>query len=140
MPGPTRWRGKLLSHAITHGKVDSATLDARAREMLELINKCSRANISREAVEGGVDTPETARLLRKLAADSIVLLKNEKSLLPLKPTEKARTLILTYRKHTMLTLSEDCHNWLPCEDSYILWRRIFVFGSVLYNQPLRWIF
>ncbi|OXN27279.1 hypothetical protein CDV57_03049 [Aspergillus fumigatus] len=83
MPGPTRLRGPLLELAISSRKVSRATLDERARTVLEFVQRARKAEVS--AVESTRDFPEDRRLNRKLAADSIVLLKNESGLLPLNP-------------------------------------------------------
>ncbi|KAH2732912.1 hypothetical protein KXW77_003149 [Aspergillus fumigatus] len=83
MPGPTRLRGPLLELAISSRKVSRATLDERARTVLEFVQRARKAEVS--AVESTRDFPEDRRLNRKLAADSIVLLKNESGVLPLNP-------------------------------------------------------
>lgn len=83
MPGTTRLRGPLLELAISSRKVSRATLDERARTVLEFVQRARKAEVS--AVESTRDFPEDRRLNRKLAADSIVLLKNESGLLPLNP-------------------------------------------------------
>jgi beta-glucosidase len=59
---------------------------------LKLVNRCAASKIPEDAEEKTADTPETAALLRKIAADSIVLMKNESGILPLKKDKK--TLIL----------------------------------------------
>ncbi|RDW62424.1 beta-glucosidase-6 [Coleophoma cylindrospora] len=84
MPGPTKWRGALVRSAIAANNISLHTLDARAREVLKFVNRCAQAGVEENAIERTNDTPETAKLLRKLAADSIVLMKNERHLLPLK--------------------------------------------------------
>ncbi|GAM40363.1 glycosyl hydrolase family 3 protein [Talaromyces pinophilus] len=81
MPGPTRLRGPLLELAISSRKVSRSTLDERARTVLEFVKRANKAEVS--TVESTRDFPEDRRLNRKLAADSIVLLKNESGLLPL---------------------------------------------------------
>lgn len=83
MPGPTRWRGGNLLHALRSNKVSCKTLDERAEEVLRVVKRCAASNIPENAPEGTIDTPETAALLRKLAGESIVLMKNEKDVLPL---------------------------------------------------------
>jgi len=47
-----------------------------------------------DGIERTVDTQESKDLLRKVAAETIVLLKNENSLLPLKPKELKKVAIL----------------------------------------------
>ncbi|MCJ1283038.1 hypothetical protein MMC26_002365 [Xylographa opegraphella] len=83
MPGPPRWRGSVLSHALLAKKVHPHVLDERVREVLRFVKKAMATGIKENAEEKTGDTPETAKLLRKIAADSVVLMKNEKNILPL---------------------------------------------------------
>ncbi|KAL3422810.1 beta-glucosidase [Phlyctema vagabunda] len=92
MPGPTKWRGEMLMQAVGIGKVPQHILDERARAMLELINRCAASGIPENAKEKTADTPETAALLRKISGDSIVLMKNEGSILPL--SKEKKTLVI----------------------------------------------
>jgi beta-glucosidase len=92
MPGATKWRGEMLIQAVGVNKVPAHVLDERARNVLTLINRCAAAKIPERAEEKTADTPETAALLRKIGAESIVLMKNDDSILPLKKDKK--TLIL----------------------------------------------
>lgn len=88
MPGKTRWRGDALTHAITGNKVSRVTLDERARQVLNLVKWAQASGIPEHAKETTNNTPETSRLLRKLAGEAIVLMKNERSVLPLKKDKK----------------------------------------------------
>ena len=88
MPGATKWRGEMLLQAVGVGKVSHVILDERVRNVLSLVNRCSKANIPEFAAEGTANTPETAALLRKISADSIVLMKNNGNVLPLKRNKK----------------------------------------------------
>ncbi|KAG9230687.1 glycoside hydrolase family 3 protein [Amylocarpus encephaloides] len=92
MAGPTRWRGIALQQAVSVGKVHQHILDERVRNVLNLINRVSAAKIAENAPEEAANTPETAALLRKIGAESIVLMKNEDKILPLSKDKK--TLIL----------------------------------------------
>ncbi|MCJ1464598.1 hypothetical protein MMC07_003211 [Pseudocyphellaria aurata] len=83
MPGPTRWRGPTLSHALSANKVKYHTLDQRVRTVLNFVKRAMASGVPENAEEKTGDTPETSEFLRKVAADSIVLMKNEKSVLPL---------------------------------------------------------
>ena len=84
MPGPSKWRGALLEHVVSCRKVSVHKLDERVRNMLNLVNQCKASGVKEWQKEGKLDTPETAAMLRRLAAESCVLLKNEDSVLPLK--------------------------------------------------------
>jgi beta-glucosidase len=84
MPAPSNWRGPLLQHALSANKVTRKTLTQRARAVLSLVNRCAASNIPENAIEKTNDTQETAALLRKVAGEAIVLMKNENGVLPLK--------------------------------------------------------
>lgn len=55
-------------------------VDQRARQILQLVQQANRCEVSEE--ETSRDTPEDRELLRRLASESIVLLKNEQAVLP----------------------------------------------------------
>jgi beta-glucosidase len=84
MPGSTRWRGPALTHAVSANKVKISQLNDRVRNILHLINTTSKSGVPEVAPEMRLNRTEDQRLLRKIAADSIVLLKNEGEVLPFK--------------------------------------------------------
>jgi beta-glucosidase len=69
-------------HAVSANKVSSWELDDRVRAVLNLVKDSSKAKIIKNAPETELNRPEDRRLLRKVAAESIVLLKNEDNVLP----------------------------------------------------------
>jgi beta-glucosidase len=83
MPGPTRWRRSLLAHSVNSGKIPETVVDDRARAVLNLVNRCTESKVPSGAPEGKLDTPATSEKLRKIATESIVLLKNDQNILPL---------------------------------------------------------
>ncbi|KAF9473031.1 hypothetical protein BDN70DRAFT_817828 [Pholiota conissans] len=87
MPGDNKWRSlDLMTRSITSRKITTRTLKARAKKVLELVKKCAAGApevLDGDGIERTVDTPETTELLRKVGAESIVLLRNEGSVLPL---------------------------------------------------------
>lgn len=87
MPGPSRWRKTILSHALSSGKLSPLTLDDRARAVLRLVDRCAASKVPENAPEGKLDTPETAAFLRRIASESLVLLKNSHGVLPLKKNQ-----------------------------------------------------
>ncbi len=88
MPGPTVWRGPLLKSALYSKNVTPNTLDERVRNILKLVKYAAGAGIPADNVESGRNIPETGAFLRKLAAETCTLLKNDKSVLPLSKSKK----------------------------------------------------
>ncbi|CRK16043.1 hypothetical protein BN1723_002221 [Verticillium longisporum] len=89
MPGPSRWREEALVHAVTANKVKRRDLDERVRNILKLIkHSLENTTIPTNAPESEANTPEHVQLLREAAAKSIVLLKNERNILPLNPAKR----------------------------------------------------
>jgi beta-glucosidase len=111
MPGPPEKRGRLLLKHIAEN--DSTALleaiNASCLRMLGLLKDLNLLGLSREEAvqtrkqpELSSDTAEDRRLLRSVAADSIVLLKNSANMLPLLPSKlqgKKIALISPNAKH-----------------------------------------
>lgn len=87
MPGPTYMRGQLVQHALGCGRLLMRDVDARAKEVLKLVRSLLPLGIPEDCPEKAVDTPETAALVRKIASNSLVLLKNEGKVLPFSDTK-----------------------------------------------------
>jgi beta-glucosidase len=78
MPGPQHRRVKAVVEAVRSGELAEATLDESVRRILRIVFK------ARETPKGGAfDVGAHHGLARKIAAEGIVLLKND-GLLPLK--------------------------------------------------------
>lgn len=92
MPGPSRFRGPGLVHAITSNKVSERTINDRVRTVLKLVKQTESSNIPENAAEVQRNLPEDRALLRRAAAESIVLLKNDDQILPFDSTK--RTLVI----------------------------------------------
>lgn len=65
-------------------KVGEHVLDERVRNVLKTISKAAKSGIKEDQEEAQRNTPEDKALMRHTAAESIVLLKNEGNILPLK--------------------------------------------------------
>ncbi len=81
-PGTDADREALLS-ALEDGSLAMETLDRNVRNILELVVKCP--SFSGYDYSNDIDRKEHQELLRRVAAESMVLLKNEGNVLPLKP-------------------------------------------------------
>ncbi|WZH48435.1 uncharacterized protein QYS62_009609 [Fusarium acuminatum] len=89
MPGPTRWRGETLVHAVTSNKVKRSKLDERVRNVLKLVkHSIENTSIPPNAPETQLQNEKNIRLLREAAAESVVVLKNNKNILPLDPMKR----------------------------------------------------
>lgn len=75
-------------HAVTANKVKETTIDDRVRKVLEMVKLAAKSEIPESASEVERNLPEDQALLRRAAAESIVLLKNESGILPLDPSKK----------------------------------------------------
>ena len=85
MPAPGGDAVRELMKAVRTGKITEADVDARLEELLELVFTTKAAV---DAAPGKFDADAHHALARRAAAQSIVLLKNENSLLPLAKGEK----------------------------------------------------
>ena len=85
MPCPGDDSIRELIKAVQTGKITEADVDARLKELLELVFTTKAAV---DAAPGKFDADAHHALARRAAAQSIVLLKNENSLLPLAKGKK----------------------------------------------------
>ncbi|KAF5560915.1 glycoside hydrolase family 3 [Fusarium phyllophilum] len=85
MPGPTRWRGDKLLKEIEAGNVTADTLDKSVSRVIELARKTGRFEDPVEKPERSVEDPERLEFITSIAADGMVLLKNNNNILPLPP-------------------------------------------------------
>ncbi len=81
-PGTEADRTALLA-ALEDGSLSMENLDRNVRNILELVVKCP--SFSNYRFSNDIDRIGHQKLLRRVAAESMVLLKNERSVLPLKP-------------------------------------------------------
>ncbi|NLG85286.1 MAG: hypothetical protein GX493_11930 [Firmicutes bacterium] len=84
MPGPAKHFGELLYEAVRLGQLEEAVIDEAVRRVLRLIVLSGRLDGEAKRPSGAVNTPAHQALARELAEESIVLLKNEGGLLPLR--------------------------------------------------------
>jgi beta-glucosidase len=82
--------------ALSTRQISQSTLDDRARRVLRFIQQASKAPVSEK--ESPRNTPEDRALNRKVCGESIVLLKNDSGLLPLKTNVKKVALLGSHMK------------------------------------------
>ncbi|HEX8990939.1 MAG TPA: glycoside hydrolase family 3 C-terminal domain-containing protein [Anaerolineales bacterium] len=86
MPGPARWMGSgHVRRALESGALTQAELDDKIRRLLRLMERVGAFEHRERREERAENTPEQRAFMRRLAGETIVLLKNETTLLPLKP-------------------------------------------------------
>ncbi|THG97996.1 hypothetical protein EW026_g4112 [Hermanssonia centrifuga] len=92
MPGTNKWRTlDLMNRSIQSRKITARTVKERAKKVLELTQKCAQGApeiLDGDGLEYTRESESDKALMRSLAAQSIVLLKNDNGLLPLKPKEQ----------------------------------------------------
>jgi beta-glucosidase len=88
MPGPPVFRGAQVLRQLQAGKLFMWEIDERVRKVLEIVKYAKQSGIPFGIEEKMIDTDETRALLRKAAANAVVLLKNEKKILPIKEAKK----------------------------------------------------
>ena len=90
MPGPSIFRNQSeVAAMVTTKELHIKKIDERVTNVLKLIKYALKSGVPENAPEtSNGNTPETAALLRKLAHDSVVLLKNDNEILPLSKDDK----------------------------------------------------
>ncbi|KAF9041689.1 glycoside hydrolase family 3 protein [Panaeolus papilionaceus] len=98
MPGLNKWRTREhVNRTISARKTSVTTIKDRARKVLELVKKCAAGApevLDGDGSECTLDTDGITMLLRQVASESIVLLRNEGGLLPLKPKELKKIAVI----------------------------------------------
>ncbi|KAG5661881.1 hypothetical protein KAF25_004120 [Fusarium avenaceum] len=83
MPGPTRWRGNKLLQEIEAGKIALETLNESVGRVIDLARRTGRFEDPIEKPEFSEENPDRREFITQLAAEGMVLLKNEDNILPL---------------------------------------------------------
>ncbi|KAF8552820.1 glycoside hydrolase family 3 protein [Imleria badia] len=98
MPGTNKWRTlDLVNRSIGSRKLTTRTIKERAKKVVELVKRVAQESpeiLDGDDIERTMESGEDKALMRKLAAESIVLLKNDNNLLPLQPQKLKRIAIV----------------------------------------------
>ncbi len=78
MPGPAKYYGNLLEEAVQNWQIEESTIDEAVRRVLKLIVRTGKLDGKQTA--GSVNTIEHQQLARDVAAEAMVLLKNDRVL------------------------------------------------------------
>ena len=92
MPGPSNVWGQALIDAVEASEVSEKLIDDKVKRILTVAEFSNRFQKPQIKAEQAIDQPKHRLLLRKAAADGMVLLKNEGSL-PLKKNIKKLAVI-----------------------------------------------
>ncbi len=84
MPGPPKYLGAALAQAIRDGEVPESALDAKLRRLLRVMDELGVLEEAAPRPDRSVDRPEDRVLLRRAAAEAVVLLTNDGTL-PIDP-------------------------------------------------------
>ena len=87
-PKSTRYVDIALFFSIQSRKITARTVKERARKVLEFTQKCAKGApevLDGDGLEYTRESKEDRALMRQVAGQTIVLLKNEGGLLPLRP-------------------------------------------------------
>lgn len=85
MPGPPIYFGPALVQAVRDGEVAEQLVDDKVRRLLTVLDRAGRFASPQDTTESELDRDEDRALLRRTAAASMVLLRNERAVLPLRP-------------------------------------------------------
>ncbi|KAJ7621338.1 beta-glucosidase [Roridomyces roridus] len=90
MPGVNKWRSlDLVNRSIQSRKLTVRDIKKRANNVLELVKKCAAGApevLDGDGIERTLESESDKILMQRVAAESIVLLKNTDGVLPLQPS------------------------------------------------------
>ncbi len=90
MPGLNAVNDNLIVEAVKNGELDEALLDTMVTEILEIVFRAK--SLQKQGVE--LDVERHHSQARRVAAESITLLKNENSVLPVNPKQYRKVAII----------------------------------------------
>jgi beta-glucosidase len=93
MPKADKYHPEQLKNALRDGKITEKDLDSLLTNLLRVMFRVGLFNDKKTVPKGYRNTKQHQKLARQIAEESIVLLKNEKDILPL-DSEKINTLAI----------------------------------------------
>ena len=93
MPGGAGYFDEKLEEDIGEGKLDEGTLDQAVDRILELILKTA-GNEKIEELTGTLDIEKHHELAKRIALESVILLKNEDKILPVSRNENRKIVVV----------------------------------------------
>jgi len=94
MPGPANYFGRHLEEAVKSWKADEKALDQAAERVIRLAKRVESYNLDHKEDRGTFSNDQHTKLAKETAAESMVLLKNEKKNLPLDPRNIKKLAVL----------------------------------------------
>ncbi|MGB8646917.1 MAG: glycoside hydrolase family 3 C-terminal domain-containing protein [Anaerolineae bacterium] len=94
MPGPARWMGQKALEAVQSGQVSEAVIDDKVRRILRTLERAGVFEHPNPTSETALNNPAHPALVRKVAAEAIVLLKNANQILPLKANQLKQVAVI----------------------------------------------
>jgi len=88
MPGPPAYFGDALLDAVRSGEVDEAVIDEKIHRLFTVMERGGRFASPDDTVEQALDRAEDRALIRRAGAEAMVLLRNERNVLPLSDLKK----------------------------------------------------
>lgn len=86
MPHSDKWRGEKAVQAVKDGKLSQDAVEKAAANVLYLIERTRGDDMSPEPAEKEDDMDDLRQFIRKAGGEGLTLLKNEGSILPIKPS------------------------------------------------------
>jgi len=101
MPGGRDDYFRHLAAAVKNWQIPEAKVNRAVRNVLRLLAKTGHLGKDGKIISGAANTHEHQHLARKVAAEAITLLKNERRLLPLNPKKIKKLAVFGYNAMTL---------------------------------------